>query len=83
MRVSRGLCGSGLHRGNLSNSIADRGDGTDIGFTAAFLASEEARFITGINIFVDGGVSCGEDTGQTRMNILPVTAGALLLSESR
>lgn len=37
------------------------GDGTDIGFTAAFLASEEARFITGINIFVDGGVSCGED----------------------
>lgn len=37
------------------------GDGKDIGYAAAFLASEEARFITGINLFVDGGVSCGED----------------------
>lgn len=37
------------------------GDGYDIGYTAAFLASPEAKFITGVNIFVDGGVSCGED----------------------
>ena len=37
------------------------GDGNDIGYTAAFLASDEAKFITGVNIFVDGGVNCGED----------------------
>jgi NAD(P)-dependent dehydrogenase (short-subunit alcohol dehydrogenase family) len=37
------------------------GDGTDTANTAVFLASEEARFITGTEIIVDGGMTarCG------------------------
>ena len=33
------------------------GDGTDTANTAVFLASEEARFITGTEIIVDGGMT--------------------------
>ena len=35
------------------------GTGEDIGYAAAFLSSDEASFITGIDILVDGGASCG------------------------
>lgn len=37
------------------------GDGFDVGYVAAFLASKEAKFITGIDVFVDGGSHLGED----------------------
>jgi glucose 1-dehydrogenase len=39
--------------------IGRTGTGEDIGYTAVFLASEKAGFITGIDILVDGGASCG------------------------
>jgi len=35
------------------------GDPADIGSTAVFLTSEEARFITGVILPVDGGNSIG------------------------
>ena len=30
---------------------------------AVFLSSEEASFITGINLYVDGGINCGRNIG--------------------
>lgn len=39
--------------------IGRTGTGEDIGYAAAFLASEEASFITGTDILVDGGAACG------------------------
>lgn len=36
-----------------------RGDVTDISRTVLFLASDEAKFINGASIVVDGGLSCG------------------------
>jgi len=33
------------------------GDGRDTAYAALFLASDEARFITGTEIIVDGGMS--------------------------
>lgn len=39
------------------------GRGEDIGYAAAFLASGEAGFITGIELTVDGGISCGRNIG--------------------
>ncbi len=39
--------------------VGRTGIGEDIGYAAAFLASKEASFITGIDILVDGGSVCG------------------------
>lgn len=39
--------------------VGRTGTGEDIGYAAAFLSSEEASFITGIDILVDGGSACG------------------------
>ena len=39
--------------------MGEFGDPLDIGWTAAFLASPAAKFITGICIPVDGGASIG------------------------
>lgn len=44
--------------------IGRTGTGEDIGYTAAFLASDEAGFITGIEILVDGGERCGAPADQ-------------------
>lgn len=38
------------------------GTGEDIGYAAAFLASKEASFITGVDILVDGGSACGSNS---------------------
>ena len=57
------------------------GTGEDVGYAAVFLASEEATFITGINLFVDGGISCGRnigsDTPDNPEGICGVGAGVL------
>jgi NAD(P)-dependent dehydrogenase (short-subunit alcohol dehydrogenase family) len=39
-----------------SNGVGANGDGWDVGWAAAFLASDEARWITGVTLPVDGGV---------------------------
>jgi NAD(P)-dependent dehydrogenase (short-subunit alcohol dehydrogenase family) len=39
-----------------SNLLGTEGTGWDVGFAAAFLASDEARWITGTTLPVDGGV---------------------------
>ncbi|MNT87043.1 2-keto-3-deoxy-L-fuconate dehydrogenase [compost metagenome] len=52
--------------GNVEALLAERqariplgfmGDGTDTANAALFLASDEARFVTGTEIIVDGGMS--------------------------
>jgi len=39
-----------------SGPLGTNGDGWDVGWAAAFLASDEARWITGVVLPVDGGV---------------------------
>jgi NAD(P)-dependent dehydrogenase (short-subunit alcohol dehydrogenase family) len=39
-----------------SNLLGTEGTGWDVGWAAAFLASDEARWITGVTLPVDGGV---------------------------
>ena len=43
-------------RRRLSSLLAIEGTGWDIGYTALFLVSDEARYITGVVLPVDGGV---------------------------
>jgi NAD(P)-dependent dehydrogenase (short-subunit alcohol dehydrogenase family) len=40
-----------------SNLLGTEGTGWDVAWAAAFLASDEARWITGVTLPVDGGVT--------------------------
>jgi NAD(P)-dependent dehydrogenase (short-subunit alcohol dehydrogenase family) len=40
-----------------------QGDGWDVAWAAVFLASDQAKFITGVSLPVDGGQSCAMPGG--------------------
>jgi NAD(P)-dependent dehydrogenase (short-subunit alcohol dehydrogenase family) len=53
-----GSVGSGWGNGRATAvRFAEEGDGRDTANAALFLASDEARFITGTEIVVDGGMT--------------------------
>src|SRR5699024_12535546 len=44
--------------------LVDFGDPLDIAYAALFLASDEAKFITGAEIVIDGGQTVSQDRGE-------------------
>ncbi len=46
------------------------GEATDVAAVAAFLASDDARFINGTTIFPDGGITAGNYSNQMRLLML-------------
>ena len=48
-----------------ASPLGIEGSGWDIGYAALFLASDEARFITGVVLLVDGGVSLASPPRKT------------------
>jgi|TARA_B110000438_G_C15774656_1_gene633507 NAD(P)-dependent dehydrogenase (short-subunit alcohol dehydrogenase family) len=56
--INTPLLATALEDSNLVQPIEDIGMPIDIAYTALFLACDESRFITGINICVDGGLTC-------------------------
>jgi NAD(P)-dependent dehydrogenase (short-subunit alcohol dehydrogenase family) len=56
--INTPLLATALEDSNLVQPIEDIGMPIDIAYTALFLACDESRFITGINICVDGGITC-------------------------
>ena len=55
--INTPLLATALENSNLVQPIQDIGMPIDIAYTALFLACDESRFITGINICVDGGLT--------------------------
>ncbi len=41
-----------------SRRIDEQGDAWDTAYAALFLASEEAKYVTGTTLMVDGGITC-------------------------
>lgn len=57
MVYARGMSEELRERRRLASPLQIEGTGWDIGYAAVFLASDEARYITGVILPVDGGVA--------------------------
>ena len=55
--INTPLLATAIEDSKLDQPIKDFGMPIDIAYTALFLASDESRFITGINVCVDGGLT--------------------------
>ena len=55
--INTPLLATAIEDSKLEQPIKDVGMPIDIAYTALFLASDESRFITGINLCVDGGLT--------------------------
>ena len=62
MVASRGMTEARREQRRLASPLGIEGTGWDIGWAAVFLASDEARYITGVVLPVDGGVTIAGPT---------------------
>src|SRR5207244_10727305 len=71
LRGSHGLAGTAGPRNEAKTRVplGRRGDAWDVAYAALFLASDEAKYVTGTEILVDGGLMArSADRKSTRLN---------------